>query len=288
MKIVTHNGHFHTDDLLAVAALLVKYPAAEVVRSRDEEVIKSADIVVDVGLIHDPARNRFDHHQKAGAGKRPNDIPYASFGLVWQKFGEEIAGGRDEAKIIEEKLVIPVDAIDNGIDLSTPIFDSIKEYSIGDYFESFINGAETLEELDQAFFHALPLAGELLEREIKIAERTVISWKEVRRIYNESENKKIIVLSQGLSWKKVLIPTEAMFVIYPRVDGLWGAQTVPKALNSFEDKKPFPTSWAGLQNEMLASVSGVEDAMFCHHDAYLCGAKTKEGALKLAEKALNS
>lgn len=287
-KIVTHNGHFHTDDLLAVATLLIKYPDAEVIRSRDERIIKSADFVVDVGLIHNPDKGRFDHHQKSGAGKRPNDILYASFGLVWRIFGQELAGGRDEAKLIEDKLVTPVDAIDNGIDLSTPLFNGIKEYSVGDFFESFANGAETLEELDQAFKRALPLAIELLKREIEVAARTIEGWRKVKRIYNESEVKKIIVIPGGLSWKRVLIPTEAVFVVYPRTDSLWGAQAVPKALNSFENKKSFPTSWAGLTGKTLAAVSKVKDAVFCHRDRWLANAKSKEGAIKLAEVALNS
>ena len=90
MKIVTHNGHFHTDELMAVAVLLLKFPDAEVVRTRDEKIIKQADIAVDVGQIYDPASTRFDHHQPGGARKRENGIPYASFGLVWKEYGVEL------------------------------------------------------------------------------------------------------------------------------------------------------------------------------------------------------
>ena len=90
MKIVTHSGSFHQDELFAVAALLFIFPDAEVIRTRDDAVIKSADIAVDVGGIDDPNKERFDHHQEGGAGKRANGIPYASFGLVWKKYGEII------------------------------------------------------------------------------------------------------------------------------------------------------------------------------------------------------
>lgn len=288
MRIVTHNQRFHTDDLLGVAALLLKYPDAEVVRSRDDEVINAADIVVDVGLTYDKEKNRFDHHQPSGAGKHSNDVPYASFGLVWEKFGEEIAGGKDEAKIIEDKLVIPIDAIDNGVSISTPLFSHVRDYSLGDYFRSFTEHAQTVEEYDKAFNQVLPIAIDVLKREIAIAQHSVSDWKEVRRIYNESEDKKIIVLTEDLSWQPVLIPTDAHFVIRPRVGNTWGARAVPKESHSFELKKPFPTSWAGLRDEMLASVSGVKGALFCHRDRYMCVAKTKEGAIKLAEIALNA
>ena len=69
--VATHNGSFHTDDVFAVASLSLAFSneGLQVVRTRDQEVIKSADIVVDVGRIHDVDKNRFDHHQEGGAGK---------------------------------------------------------------------------------------------------------------------------------------------------------------------------------------------------------------------------
>ena len=94
MKIVTHSGSFHQDELFAVAALKMIYPDAEIIRTRDPKIIVSGDIVVDIGGISDPEKNRFDHHQDGGAGKRHNGMPYASFGLVWKKFGRQICGGR--------------------------------------------------------------------------------------------------------------------------------------------------------------------------------------------------
>lgn len=288
MRIVTHNGHFHTDDLMAVSALLLKYPEAEVVRSRDEKIIESADIAVDVGQIYDPAKLRFDHHQTSGAGDRPNGIPYASFGLVWKEFGEEIAGGKEEAKVIEEKMIMSIDAKDNGFDIYEPLFSNIDAYTIGDYFESFTEGAKTTEDLDEAFFTTLMLARDLLKREINIAKSTVADWREVRKIYNESENKQIIVLTDSLHWKRVLIPTEAKYVIFPRSDGQWTSRAVPNAVHSFDPKKRFPLSWSGLSGEALRKISSVESAVFCHRDCHLAVAQTKEGAIKLAEIALES
>jgi uncharacterized UPF0160 family protein len=35
-----------------------------VVRTRDEAELAKCDIVVDVGAVYDPARLRFDHHQR--------------------------------------------------------------------------------------------------------------------------------------------------------------------------------------------------------------------------------
>ncbi len=287
MKIVTHNGHFHADELLAVATLLLKYPEAEVVRSRDEKVIESADIVVDVGQIYDSSKLRFDHHQKAGAGERPNGVPYASFGLVWKEFGEEIAGGVDEAKVIEDKLVIPVDAGDNGVAIESSQIPGITQYALWDYFYSFVDESKGPEAFDEGFSQALPHAKALLEREIRAAKRSVQSWREVEDIYKKSESKKIIVLPENLHWKRVLIPTEAVFIVRPRPGG-WSVRGVPDAVHSFEVKKPLPSSWAGLEGETLAAVSGVNDAYFCHRNRWIAGALSKEGAIELAKKALDS
>lgn len=287
MKIVTHNGHFHTDELLAVAALLLKYPDAEVIRSRDEKVIDTADIVVDIGQVYDGIA-RFDHHQTAGAGARANGIPYASLGLVWKKFGEELAGGIEEARIIEEKLVMPIDASDNGVDLCMPVIPSVYEYRIEDYFESFASQAATIEDYDRIFFEVLPLAQGLIKREIGDAQCTVKGWQETKKIYQESENKSIIVLPRHVQWKGALVSTNALFVVYPRPDGRWASQAIPKNLHAFESKKNFPFSWAGLKDGELADITGVADALFCHRGRFLVVAQTREGAIRLAEKALNS
>lgn len=288
MKIVTHNSFFHTDDLMAVATLLLKFPGAEVVRSRDQETIEGADVVVDVGQIYDAEKRRFDHHQKAGAGVRPNGIPYASFGLVWKAFGEELSGGLEEAKVVDERLVMPVDATDNGVDLYTPTFDGVQEYSVGDYFNSFSYGAETMDEFDKAFFTALPLVQDFLKREIAFSKYLVAGWNEVMRIYIESDDKRIIILPAHLPWKRVLVPTEALFVLSPRPNGQWTAKAVSRDIHTYELKKPFPSSWAGLSGESLQKMTEVKDAVFCHRNLFMAVAESQAGAKKLAEMALNS
>lgn len=66
MKIGTHNGRFHADEVLActLLKLLPSYANAEIVRTRDESLLKCCDIVVDVGGIFDHKTHRYDHHQK--------------------------------------------------------------------------------------------------------------------------------------------------------------------------------------------------------------------------------
>ena len=61
----THDGRFHADEIFALAVLNLSYPDLEILRSRDENIYKNADIIVDVGPIYDPDNHIFDHHQRS-------------------------------------------------------------------------------------------------------------------------------------------------------------------------------------------------------------------------------
>ena len=115
-RIITHSGHFQPDEIFAVATLsLVLDGDYELIRTRDAKVFPTGDFVVDVGDEYDPARGRFDHHQKGGAGMGAEGIPLSSFGLVWREFGEKVSGSRDIAEKIEKMIVRAIDADDAGI-----------------------------------------------------------------------------------------------------------------------------------------------------------------------------
>ncbi len=286
--IVTHSGMFHTDDIFAVATVLLVYPDAKVIRSRDPKVIEAADIVVDVGMIYDSNSMRFDHHQEGGADIRPNGIPYASFGLVWREFGYRLA--KEGKDIIEEKLVIPIDGPDNGVSVYNPIFENIEPYTIRDFLYSYLSYDDRSEQrLYEGFMEAVQVAKDLLEREITKAEERVAGMIEVRKIFENSPDKRIIVLDKDLPWEPVLAPIhEAIFVVYPRKEGNWGTKGVPVKMFGFERKKLFPFSWTGKSAKELAEITGVADACFCHNGRFIATADSKEGAIRLAEIALNS
>ena len=60
IKIGTHSGAFHCDEVLACAMLkkLPEYKEAEIIRTRDQSLLDKCDIVVDVGAIFDPKVHR--------------------------------------------------------------------------------------------------------------------------------------------------------------------------------------------------------------------------------------
>jgi uncharacterized UPF0160 family protein len=95
-------------------------------------------------------------------------------------------------------------------------------------------------------------------------------------------------LDKNYPWEYILnyFP-EPLFVIYPKkIDETWGIKTVRENPKTFINRKNFPKLWAGLRDEDLQNVSGVPEAVFCHRGLFLAIAKTKEGAIKLAQLAL--
>lgn len=292
--IVTHNGSFHADDVFAVATIILSLPPNSeytTIRTRDTDVIAGADFVVDVGGIYDAEKKRFDHHQKSGAGVRKNGIPYASFGLVWKEYGAEIVGSSEVAERIEEKLVFFIDALDNGIQITEPIFENIRAYTISDYLYSFwIDQNVSNEDIDVVFHRVVSMAKDLIIREKQKISKIIEEGKIVENIYNQSEDKKIIILDKHLAWgRKMVEKPEPLFVVYPSLNaGLWNAQAVRKNLDSFELRVRFPKDWSAKTNEELIKISGVKGAVFCHKNLFLAVADSKEGAMALAKKALEN
>lgn len=294
-KLVTHNGSFHADDIFACATLCLvlekNSEKFEIIRTRDEEIIKSGDYVFDVGGIYDEKMNRFDHHQPGGAGDRSFDgvnIEYASFGLVWKKFGIEICANQKIVDILDEKLVAPVDAFDNGFDLISNKF-KISLYLIQHFFLSMRpTWRENLTD-NEMFLKSVIIAKEILSREIIKTQDEIMAQEIIISTYKNTHEKKIIILDKNYPYEYTLhnFP-EPLFVIYPREDNAWGVKAVREDPKSFKNRKDFPSSWAGLRNEELQKITGVSDAIFCHRGLFLAVAKSKEGAMKLAQIAVES
>lgn len=294
VTIVAHSGDFHTDDLFAVATLLIYLGDsvdANIIRTRVSEIIESADYVVDVGGINDPDLNRFDHHQKGGAGARQNGIKYASFGLVWKKFGKEICGNEEVAKKVDELLVQPVDAPDNGIQLMTTTFEDIYPIDLG--FLTFIfkpTWREDSSSVDQIFKNMVPYAKAIVLRMVKYAQDFVDGQNLVREAYNSSTDKRLILTESGYPWLEVLSKyPEPLFVVYKNVrDDTWSIKGIRDNHLTFDYRKYLPESWAGKSNDDLEIATGVPGGVFCHNHRFMAVNKTKEGILKMAEIALNS
>ena len=291
MKVVTHDGTFHADEVFAIAALGLLGEPLEVSRTRDRDALAAADLRVDVGFRHDPATGDFDHHQRGFDAARTNGIRYASFGLVWDEFGARICGG-DEAVAgqVERILVQPVDANDTGQPLSRPVIDGLRPMTVNDVIAAFNprwdEPSGPAEERGR-FDEAVALAAGVIAREVASAAAGNRAAQVVREAIAAAADPRVVELPDNAPWKQVLVPEapEALYVIYPKRQG-FGLEAVPRELGSFENRRDLPEAWGGLDGPELAVLTGVDDAVFCHGKRFLAVARTREGIGRLAELAL--
>ncbi len=291
VTIVVHSGGYHSDDIFSVASLMLMLgddKDIEVIRTRDMAIIKAGDFVADVGGEYDEQKNRFDHHQIGGAGVRPNGVPYASFGLVWKKFGEKICGSLELAKRIEERIVLPVDAIDNGVQIVELKISSVHPYDIGDFFDAFSpTWKESENNIGETFLKMVSFAKMTLEREIEQARAKIESDYIVKGIYDKAEDKRLVVFDKYYPYKYILSKfPEPLFAVFPNEFGNWVLHGIKEGKVSFDYRKYLPLEWAGKTDEELEKTIGVNGAVFCHIGRFIAVAKTKEAILKMASIAL--
>lgn len=294
---VTHNGAFHTDDLFATAALsILNNGNIKIIRTRDPEIFKKADYLYDVGGENIPEKNKFDHHQKGGGGVRKNGIPYASFGLVWKAYGEQICGNKEIAERIDRKIVEPIDATDEGFDIYESKIKDVFPYSVEAIFLSESpTWKESTANIDEIFFKQVDKAVVLLKREITIAKDDISGINTLLEDYKNSKDKKIVI--SNTDFPRYLLQdtlsrlSEPIYLVYPSSkSNLWKVEAIKKSPETMESRKYFPESWRGFTNgdQKLKDVTGIPDVVFCHQNGFYMNAKSKESAIKLAEKALIS
>ncbi len=297
IKIATHSGKYHADDVFAVAVLelVTGEDRPTVIRTRRQDLIDSADYVVDVGGEHDLERKRFDHHQVGGAGRRENGVPYASFGLVWNAYGEQVAGSKDAASYVDQRLVQPIDAADMGADTFEVSDLGVKPYLVQDALQVFRPLWNEETKNDDVFEVMVDLAKRILSREVVVAQTMVEAALVVRSVYTNSTDKKVVVFGKDHPFGREVIGArlaeeeEPLYaVLYRPEPDAWQVLAVNESPGTLRVRKPFPEEWRGKKDETLEKETGVEGAYFCHNGGFMVMVQTKEGALKLAKKALDA
>ena len=297
--IITHNGSYHNDELFAVALfayyLELKNEKYEIIRTRDEEKIAHADIVIDVGGEYDPAHLRFDHHQLSFTKLHEKSaIKMASMGIVFDyiigKIKEEQLFGEDTKHITDDALfkislnvVRPIDAHDNGIDLSS-LKDIYSEYPLDRFIDRFQYEKEYDEDFtsaDEAFLYVHNMLKIFIKRTIqgllKKEKDYIISKEIVNKI-----NGDVVIFEHSISMRRIIEETGRIrYIIIPRDDGKWNTITAYIKDEEFNRRTYFPASWRGLRDKELEKETGVRGAIFCHKGGQLCVAETKEQAIEL-------
>jgi uncharacterized UPF0160 family protein len=297
--VATHDGVFHADDLLAVGVLLLVYPDAEVERTRDPAKLAAADVVVDVGGEYDPERGRYDHHQRGRAGGRPNGVLYSSFGLVWRHYCNRVLktlGVPEEhwsavGAGVDRDLVSPVDAVDNGQNLyegGKSVFDGVSSISLSGVLSGFNPSWHGKKDFDAQFIIGLCFAKAILRNAVQAALGDALAKSVVAKAIAEAAGGHVVVLDKFAPWGEQVRDEApgALFVVFPSETGTWMVQAVNKTAGTFESRRLLPEAWAGLRDAAFCEAVGLADGVFCHPGRFICGAKTRESALRLAELAL--
>jgi len=283
--IAVHNGSFHSDEVFAIAILKLINPTFKVIRTRDEDKLKSVDMRIDVGGVYNEKTFDFDHHQESFSEIRENKIPYAACGLIWKHFGNILVKTDDELQFVDDKIIQQIDADDNGI----RVYDSkdISPYTLQHVMGTFApSWSDKTADFDAGFNRAVKFAIGVIDSEIKRAKsQTKIKELLVKAI--KKSNGDYIVLSKSCPWKNYIIEnSSAKYVIYKGASENWHIQGVPISRDSFDTRKPFPKNWAGLRDVELQEITGVKSAIFCHKNLFLSVCETKADAIKLVEIAL--
>jgi uncharacterized UPF0160 family protein len=309
MLIVTHGGKFHADDAWAVAVLMLLYPEAELVRTRDPAIIAKADVAIDVGGVWDPAQGRFDHHQKGFDGARASGVPYASAGLVWREHGarcvallaEKHAGYKltDEAAqqmayAIDADVVQYLDLSDVGAARNAPgsyglsaIVSGFNPNWMDEQRLGYGPAAEAYR--DAQFRRVLALLTDLMINAVKYRVGAQLAVEQVRHADVLEGGRVLFLKNAALPWTAVVrkeMPKVLFVISYSLAEQRHMIHTVPVSAESFDARADLPAAWAGLRDADLAAVTGVPDAGFCHNGRFIAAAKSFEGILEMARQAL--
>ncbi len=263
----THGGKFHADDVFSTALLQIVRPDIQV--TRGFTVPEDFD-----GIVYDVGLGMFDHHQEPRE-YRANGVPYAAFGLLWRELGPSLVG-ENQARLIDENFIQPLDLNDN----------TGEQNSLCDAIGFFNPVWDSDADSDACFFEAVAVARRILDREIESARAVNRADEKVRAAYAASENG-IVVLPCYLPWKNALYRSDALFVVYPSQRGGWSAQCVNDRKTK-RSKLPFPASWAGQPQSVIAQKSGLEGIRFCHASRFLITADTQEQAIEACRQVLRN
>uniref|UniRef100_A0A8D0GP61 MYG1 exonuclease n=1 Tax=Sphenodon punctatus TaxID=8508 RepID=A0A8D0GP61_SPHPU len=320
-RIGTHGGTFHCDEALACFLLrrLPPYRDAEIVRTRDPQLLSECDVVVDVGGEYDPKKHRFDHHQRSFAEsmhslkpEKPWRTKLSSAGLVYFHFGSQILAElldlEEEDGMVQllydklyENFVQEIDAIDNGISQ----WDGDPHYPMTTNLSarvSYLNPRwnDKDQDTETGFRKAMELAGSEFLARLDYYHR---AWVPARSLVKEALQQRfkvdpsgeVLVLSQGgCPWKEHLLSLEpemgvekpVKFVLYMDQNSQWRVQCVPPSLHTFQSRLPLPEQWRGMRDEELSQLSGIPGCIFVHASGFIGGNRTHEGALEMARRTL--
>lgn len=162
-------------------------------------------------------------------------------------------------------------------------------------------------EEDSNFARASSFVGEQFRLELTDRANSWLPARNaVARAYNhrfQYDNRgRILVLSEGMPWadhlygleKESVIPDgvdpQVLYVLFPEekedVKGRTRIRAVSKEDGGFLNRKDLPDAWKGVRDENLDQITGIPGGIFIHAAGFIGANKTFDGALAMAQKAL--
>ena len=270
---ITHSGTMHADEVFATAFLDLYLGDVFVYRTN---VIHPEELNENV-FVYDIGRGKFDHHQ-LDAAKRDNDILYSSVGLLWKEYGKDFLEKRGYEKVdalflgIDKDLVEGIDGDDNGV--FPKIECPYKVKTLPNIIKIFNPSFDSGEDESSQFLKAVSLAKMIWEEEIVYIYGKVIADEKVNAYIEANDpESKYLLLKEYLPYEDAVLANpkgeKLLFVAFPSNRGGYAIKTIPKSSEDHTSRMSFPEEWAGLQDQELEEVSGIEGLRFCHSARFI-------------------
>ncbi|NCF71085.1 MAG: MYG1 family protein [Chlamydiales bacterium] len=270
----THNGRFHADEVTACALLLYFdiIDRDKIYRTREPSILESCEFICDVGGIYDPDKKLFDHHQASYQGT------LSSAGMILLFLKEQSVISEAIFNLLNDNLIKGVDAHDIGL---TQPREGHAEFSL--IVSNFVPVSYTFTEQEEkdAFNQALDFVLGHLDRMIKRHEFVSSCRPKVEKAMQEASD--CLVFHEALPWIESFFELggeehPAKFIIMP-VGDLWKLRGIPPNLkNRMQVRQLLPEKWAGLLENELAEISGIEGGVFCHKERFISMWKNLDSA----------
>ena len=290
-NLVTHSSTFHPDDVFSTMFLSKIIENPVVCRTTDSSKANDKAIVYDLGF------GKFDHHGPDARKREKKDFKYCSFGLLWDHYGRDYLKTINPIdveklwKAIDEKLIMQIDAIDNGV---FPKIEAKYQLTDLDKIIDLFNKAWNEDvDNDDEFLIAVSIAEKIFDRYIiKENAHLLADIKVEEEINNEKDG--ILILKEYMPYEETLWQSknpkakDIKVVIFPSNRGGWSIKPRTVSKDSKDLAYIFSEELLGLHDEELAKKSGIKTARFIHSSGFLACSNTLEDAILLAENALKN
>lgn len=300
IRIVTHDGPFHADDVVAVAILAKLFPDHQIIRSRDPDILEMADFLVDVGGVYDHDSRKYDHHMQEPPKDRNNHL-FSSAGLIWNHYSREYLRKikipkeytfKDRTidlvdkvdKLIETKWIYPIDRNDNGVSTGpTAISELISAMNPVDVEKS-------RKSFDRQFMQAVSMVSHLFERAcFHAADSTITKLAYMAAEKQKLSEDRILFVDAEVGQFGDFSVSPVHFVIYPTWDYLNNHHDyIIRPIYRCEDKQyktQIPTYLFGLERKALEDL-GFPGIAFIHHTGFKVKVDDKQTAIDFCERLL--